>query len=87
MSVLSQFEEVFGPDSDTETVMSQEEHRKTVDLDTLIKKLVEIRNKLKADKVPVYHIEFGSLTPIHSVTIERICNNEYGNAKMIVVID
>ena len=71
MSLNSQqFEDVFGTDSDNETIMNNEKER-TVDLDTLIQKLVELRKALKQSKIPVYKVEFGGLTPIDNVTVGR----------------
>lgn len=88
MSVLSQnqFEDIFGPDSDDETVMNPKEN--TVDLDVLIQKLVELRKHLRQSKVPVYKVEFGGLTPIYSVTVGTK-RDEYdeNRTKTIVVID
>lgn len=88
MSVLSQsqFEDVFGPDSDDETVMNPKET--TVDLDVLIQKLVELRKHLRQSKIPVYKVEFGGLTPIHSVTVGRKQDPyDEDRIKTIVVID
>ena len=81
-----QFEEVFGPDSDDETVMNVKE--RTVDLDALIQKLVDIRKALRQSKVPVYKVEFGGLAAIYSVTIGKK-RDEYDDSrsKTIVVID
>lgn len=88
MSLVSQhqFEEVFGPDSDDETVMTPKEN--TIDLDILIQKLVELRKHLRQSKVPVYKVEYGGLTPIYTVTV-GMKRDEYdeSRSKMIVVID
>lgn len=88
MSLNSQqhFEEVFGPDSDDETVMNEKE--RTVDLDVLIQKLVDIRKALRQSKIPVYKTEFSGLTAIYSVTVGKK-RDEYDDSlcKTIVVID
>ena len=88
MSVLTQtqFEDVFGPDSDDETVMTPKEN--TVDLDVLIQKLVELRKHLRQSKIPVYKVEFGGLTPIYTVTVGRKQDPyDEDRSKTIVIID
>lgn len=85
-SQQDQFEAVFGPDSDDETVMNEKEG--TVDLDALIQKLVELRKVLRQSKVPVYKVEFGGLTPIYTVTVGRKRDPyDEDRSKAIVIID
>ena len=87
MSINSQqFEDVFGPDSDDETILNDKEM--TVDLDALIQKLVELRKVLRQSKVPVYKVEYGGLTPISTVTIGRKRDPyDEDRSKAIVIID
>jgi hypothetical protein len=87
MSIHSQqFEGVFGTDSDDETILNDKEM--TVDLDVLIQKLVELRKALRQSKVPVYKVEFGGLTPIHTITVGRKRDPyDEDRSKAIVVID
>lgn len=89
MSLVSQhqFEDVFGPDSDDETVVANPKQQ-TVDLDVLIQKLVELRKHLKQSKIPVYKVEFGGLTPIYTVTVGRKQDPyDEDRGRTIVVID